>query len=880
MPADQGNCVVSTYVHGTATVLVVNVSEDQEVWVYDHSPITRSRVYRLEGIFGDTHNIRFVDVTGDGNPELFVAGVGGSGRYMDVAVVDLSQMTIIWHCTGASAGSVSLLNLDGDNELEIIQSERTDVSGIGCNQCPARYQAKFSDYDRGQKKYVLRAMRVSAAATTTQTNGPLGVSAQMMRVMMSERAGARRRAEGLSVEQALQTLRNTSAAKWTAIQLGDVFMGVLAEYELLVGSSDFQNAARLMEQFVLALERCTLEEAKLLRITAALSAITAYMRNEDLEPALRLADSPWLIAAIEAEPRSQPDFYDLLFDLSMQSGDLPRAYQALIAQERIQPATRSKRYDENLAQYYNYIGDYQSAYESAIRSIDADLVLGMAEAASAAAKSQKYSEAIDWLGRGLSYTRADPDAGSQTTYLLRIAADIALEVRAPKVAIALLDEALLSTDPEGWRMQGGSILLAYAMALKQSGAPKTATVLLLTCVMAAKKSSSTLTSALYELSKMAKAGGDLSRAKKYAREAFEGIALGRKSISLEQHKFSFLADKKTIAMWYLGLEQGTKGTAERLFDAVESWKMQTFLDLYGSGTSRAGITRSDAITAQLRTRLSPNDIFVDYVVDDERAFAVAVTREQGARVIQLPAQSKEIISHLDTIRRHLDIHNPQALRDIRHNFISQELMTSLKRLYVLLVEPLAIPTSVRRILISPDEQLFGVPWAALFLDENTPIIERFETVLVPSARLALQLDVGNLGKVNRHEQASLPKALIVGALSGVDVERMQQAFPLLKKHDLQSRLPPLTYGEHEIIAVSKALPVSHIKLLVDHTTQREGRVSPSAGIASSAAVLEAMEESTLVHIVAHGVFNQLAPMKSGLFLEPQNDSGMLEASRF
>jgi len=879
---DESHCIVSIYSHGMATVLVVYQGDSSEIFLFDHSSISRFSVYRLKSVSGDTVTVRFVDVTKDGNSELFVTGVGGSGKFMDAAVVDLRHMKIIWYCESAPSGAVSLLNLDEDDELEIIQSERTDtdMAGIECNQCSARRQAKFSDYDRGQNKYVLRAVRVSAAATLTQANGPLGVSDQMMQVMLSERAGGNRLAEGFFVEEALQTLRNTSTVKWTVKRLQDVFNGVATQYELLIGSGDYRNAAQLMEQLVLALEKCKLKDAKPVRMTAVFSAITAYMKAEDVESASRLAEKTWFIAAVHENPQMQSLYYGRLFDLSMLLGDVHRAYQALIEVERIQPEAHSKSYNSMLAEYYNYIGDYQSAYASAVRAVDSRVLDGVADAASAAGKLKKYSEAIDWLGRGLSDARTHVDGNAQVTHLLQIAADIALEVDVPKLAIALLDEALLSVDPIGWRTHGGSILLAYAITLNTIGDPKAAKHLLLACVKAAKKNSSVHASALYQLSRMAKVGGDLSKARQYAREAFDAIALGRKSISLEQHKFSFLADKKTIAMWYFGLEQATKGTAEQLFDAVESWKMQTFLDLYGSGTSRAGITRSDAITAQLRTRLSPNDVFVDYVVGDEQAFAITFTREQGARVIQLTAQSKEITNHLDTIRRHLDIHNPQSLRDIRNNFISSELMTSLKRLYAILVEPLDIPISVHRILISPDEQLFGVPWPALWGEANTPIIEHFETVLVPSARLALQLDEGSLGKVNRREKASLPKALIVGALSGVDVERVQRAFPLLKTQDLQSGLPPLTYGERELIAVSKALPTPQITLLLDQTTQRGGRVSSTAGIASSAAVLEAMEESTLVHIVAHGVFNQLAPMKSGLFLEPQNDSGMLEASRF
>jgi CHAT domain-containing protein/tetratricopeptide (TPR) repeat protein len=141
------------------------------------------------------------------------------------------------------------------------------------------------------------------------------------------------------------------------------------------------------------------------------------------------------------------------------------------------------------------------------------------------------------------------------------------------------------------------------------------------------------------------------------------------------------------------------------------------------------VNRSYPVTTlvELRRRLSPDEAFVALCqgIDEVPGTAIVVTRDTTI-VIVLPRR---------------DVLAPQIERFTRVAAAGADPVDVSRELGNALMTPIAraLPPHVVRLLVSPDGDLYRVPFDALRLDDGRYTIERFAISIVPSATAALTL---------------------------------------------------------------------------------------------------------------------------------------------
>jgi CHAT domain-containing protein len=168
-----------------------------------------------------------------------------------------------------------------------------------------------------------------------------------------------------------------------------------------------------------------------------------------------------------------------------------------------------------------------------------------------------------------------------------------------------------------------------------------------------------------------------------------------------------------------------------------------------------------------------------------------------------------------------------------------------------------------RLVLAPDRDLFGVPWAALQI-RGRPVIDRFEVVQIPSAWVAIRQ------KRRREEEGERPapgRALVVGALGPADEEEVRAVVAPSSLARQVAALPALKNGWRECRDVARALAPREVRFLFDRETLRRHGGAPGGGLATPERLVAELGRAEIAHIVAHGAFHPLAPMRSVLFLE-------------
>lgn len=164
-----------------------------------------------------------------------------------------------------------------------------------------------------------------------------------------------------------------------------------------------------------------------------------------------------------------------------------------------------------------------------------------------------------------------------------------------------------------------------------------------------------------------------------------------------------------------------------------------------STASTAGAERGDAEGAapapfdpdRLRRALQPGDALVEYGVVDDALFAVLATRDA---VHCCPLGSWAAARRaLQGVRMQLDSALLQLPAMVAHEAtLRQRAQARLQQLHAHLWAPLAHSLApVRRVLVVPQGELAGVPFAALH-DGRHSVGERWRLAVAPSARLALR----------------------------------------------------------------------------------------------------------------------------------------------
>lgn len=176
---------------------------------------------------------------------------------------------------------------------------------------------------------------------------------------------------------------------------------------------------------------------------------------------------------------------------------------------------------------------------------------------------------------------------------------------------------------------------------------------------------------------------------------------------------------------------------DRAFEFVEQVRAREIVErrlqgvaVRGDSVRRPSVEgqRSTVVSlAALREALATHEAFVAYVlgVDHEPSTALVVTRG-GVRGISFPGRAA-LVADIDRV--------------VQLAAVGVEAVAESRRLGSALLAPVfaVLPPEVHRVMLSPDGELFRVPFDALRLADGRFAVERFTLSLVPSATSALAL---------------------------------------------------------------------------------------------------------------------------------------------
>jgi len=794
------------------------------------------------------------DLTGDGVPDVVVMVRSGTGGFLDVDVIDPVENRTVWRATGLFHGDVLFLNADLDPASEILATRR---GYGGCNQCEAPLEVSVMDYDPHQGRLVTVSRRHTAGS---YHSGMLlfGVGPRNFLRFMDGRA---------------QELLSRRPAR-----LGDDDLRfLLGEYApTLMDAGEFgraENAMGSLEEFL----RQTHAPAGGARALASVYRLRSALLGRGPGGALALAGDPALRSAIGTDSVALRGYHNVLSVAALASGNLDQGYRALAEQHRL--GEEGSGFDGNLSWYYREVGAYDQAYDAAATALNRALseenelgiVIDMVHLSITAYRLGRVDEAIDWSARAVGLARG-LGLPADAALALTAAADLAIEEREPEIALRLLDEALMCADQPAWATLHSSILLLYGKALEQQGMLRNAAAAYGTSALpdGASRNSSEEAAALYHLSRLADRQGEPASALAYARAAFDAVNRGRQSIGVEFHKFSFLATQGLVTEWLLRNAVRQRADPGEILDILERSKMQVFLDLHGSF---AGAPRTAGIAAELARALKPGELVLDYWVGDSASFVISVSSATGPRIQRLEIDGPRVRQLVAETRRAMDLRDPGALAAIRSDRPPAELSARLGELHAALIAPVAVPPGTRTLVIVPDGNLLGLPWPALRSADGRYLAERYATAVTPSLRMELAgLDA------RTHAGGPSRKAVIVAALGAVSRNRVEEAVGFARPEGVRALpLAPLRYGMREALSVGRALAPLQPRYLLDGEARRRFPGSIRGGAATPVAVQAAARDAAIVHVIAHGVFNDRAPMQSALFVEGRSASGRITA---
>ena len=855
---------------------------------------------------------QLADVTGDGAADLIVRSRQGSGGFLNVTVINPLTGETIFEQSDLLRGEVRMIDIDNDPALELLVTERTELQRRPCNQCPARYVMTVFDYDSRDRKYKAIGRKLSYGELNSLASLDMFGLSEIELASGDRLPGAKAR-----IREILATLKKQETPAWSTdvqLELKQLFTALDSAQDRATAVS--RDKLDLQTALVQTLDRPDLPPSWMeMRRAGQLWRVHTLIQMREPERALELTSEPWLLESAKTSPEARAEILNVNGISNQLLGRMSYAYDsytnALKELQQLAPET-AYTIEGNLSYYFSTLGDTSNAYMYAQRALDHAIMADNADSASEntpdestvvaadesatdervtqisqsqaldmmhlatfALRSGDQKQALDWISRALRFGRRDANSAIATG-ALRLAADIALANNWPDLALQLLDESVLGTNELAWQTEGGAVFLVYGRAVNVQHNPQQAIELLrVSAKLSQGVDATTHCLALYSISRILKDLGDTTQALAYARLAFEAITTGRRSVSLEEQKFSFLADKRTIASWLFQLLIETKQDPLELLWAVESWKMRTFLDLHDDKMAGLGAPLTETeLTSRLAAILDEGDLLLDYVALESSGIVLIVTKSQGVQVYKVPATPAHIAALRSKALKAFDIREPSSLAAIRNDTVDPELADTLGKLYVETLGFIQIPTGIRRLLIAPDEFLFGVPWPALKPSNTEYLADRYELVLIPSAVVAI--GVNNV----RPDQSRSQRTLIACALGGVKPAELTDGVDESQPKVSYAPLARLNDGWTECEKVEAALKDTEVELLGDtETLKQQGRFSENS-VATPERFLAKAPGARIIHMVGHGIYDLKQPMQSKLFLDNGRSGRVVRASDF
>ncbi len=240
-------------------------------------------------------------------------------------------------------------------------------------------------------------------------------------------------------------------------------------------------------------------------------------------------------------------------------------------------------------------------------------------------------------------------------------------------------------------------------------------------------------------------------------------------------------------------------------------------------------------------------LLVEYVVRDRRVLILTARRSRdGGTLVKARsiAVSRRRLNALTT----RFVHSIEQ-RDLRY-------LESARELYDLLVRPVEAELRLSaRLCVMPDDLLWRLPFQALVDASHRHLLERMPVFYAPSIRTLSVVPV-------RRDDASRRRLL---ALGNPALSPMMSSEAVAFQRD--ASVGPLPDAEREVEAIRRLYPDREVTVLV-------------GAAATEAAFKREAARYRILHIAAHGLFDERAPMFSALLLaagETAMDDGFLEA---
>ena len=294
---------------------------------------------------------------------------------------------------------------------------------------------------------------------------------------------------------------------------------------------------------------------------------------------------------------------------------------------------------------------------------------------------------------------------------------------------------------------------------------------------------------------------------------------------------------------------------EQLMDRLVEYERRLGLSWTKEDAPGHGLPVQPASLSKVQEVLKPDEVLLEYVLDDPTSFCVAVS-QRGAYVRELPAGRKEI----ENLSR-------QFVSEIRTKGSAAELS---KRLYAMLVKPVPEAVTATRFIIAPDAILNLLPFEALRDAQGEYLLKSRVISYVPSGTI--------LNTLRRAEkQKSAPKPLL--AVGDVEYENQGGSGrrippPASIRGRIERGIADLSgVGLHdlpetraEVEEIGKIVGSDAVMLLGKDATETGFKKQP-------------LDQFRILHLAVHGFADTQYPERSALVLgaDPQSsDDGLLQ----
>jgi CHAT domain-containing protein len=295
---------------------------------------------------------------------------------------------------------------------------------------------------------------------------------------------------------------------------------------------------------------------------------------------------------------------------------------------------------------------------------------------------------------------------------------------------------------------------------------------------------------------------------------------------------------------------------ERLLDELVEDERRLGLAWTKGDASSGGLPAQPAPLAKVQEDLKPDEVLLEYVLDDPTSFCVVVSRN-GAYVRALPAGAKDI-----------EKLSQQLVAEIRAKGAGAELS---KRLYAVLVKPLPEAATATRFIIAPDGVLNLLPFEVLRDSQGEYLLKSRVISNVPSGTILDRLrrtenqqlaprPLLALGDVAYENQGAAGRKIPTPASIRERIERGIADLSGIGLYDL-----PQTRAEVE--EIGKIVGSSAVMLLGKDATETAFKKEP-------------LDQFRILHLAVHGFADTQYPERSALVLgtDPKSsDDGLLQA---